>query len=129
MLQIGAHSTQSPNVHPSVEEPGPPRVIACGGGIVRRKANRLRLAHAGLVLWLDVPVETARQRCAKSSNQRPLVDVLYRQPRRLATRVRHYRTLGRRVDAGRPFREVLGKVLELLASAGIRHLRPASPDG
>jgi shikimate kinase len=49
-------------------------VIATGGGIVQEQMNWSYLQH-GLVVWLDVDLETLRQRVAEDQN-RPLADKL-----------------------------------------------------
>ncbi len=56
-----------------LDEAGGSAVVACGGGIVSRKANRERLAATGVILWLDVPITVARRRCASATATRPLL--------------------------------------------------------
>ncbi len=107
-----------------VGQAGARQVVALGGGIVCRKANRLRLSRTGVVLWLDLPVATARRRCAGAPGERPLTAVLERQPRRLARRLGHYEALGTRIDAGRPVAAVVRTALVVLLS---RRIRPEQP--
>jgi shikimate kinase len=53
--------------------PGNPRrIIATGGGIIGRKANRKLLAQLGYVVWLQAPVEVILQRTGRNRD-RPLL--------------------------------------------------------
>lgn len=53
--------------------PGTPRrIIATGGGIIGRKANRKLLSQLGYVVWLQAPVEVILQRTARNRD-RPLL--------------------------------------------------------
>ncbi len=52
---------------------GDPAVVALGGGTFLAPENRRRLRHAGLTVWLDVPLELALERCA-GDPERPLAD-------------------------------------------------------
>ena len=53
--------------------PGTPRrIIATGGGIVGRKANRKLLTKLGYVVWLQAPVDVILQRTARNRD-RPLL--------------------------------------------------------
>ena len=53
--------------------PGTPRrIIATGGGIVGRKANRRLLSKLGYVVWLQAPVDVILQRTARNRD-RPLL--------------------------------------------------------
>jgi len=47
-------------------------VVATGGGIVMRSLNWSHL-HDGIVIWIDVPVETLYDRLKTESGQRPLL--------------------------------------------------------
>jgi shikimate kinase len=53
--------------------PGNPRrIIATGGGIIGRKANRRLLSQLGYVVWLQAPVEVILQRTGRNRD-RPLL--------------------------------------------------------
>jgi shikimate kinase len=53
--------------------PGTPRrIIATGGGIVGRRANRKLLSQLGYVVWLQAPVDVILQRTARNRD-RPLL--------------------------------------------------------
>ena len=53
--------------------PGTPRrIIATGGGIIGRKANRKLLSQLGYVVWLQAPVEVILQRTGRNRD-RPLL--------------------------------------------------------
>ena len=53
--------------------PGTPRrIIATGGGIIGRKANRKLLSQLGYVVWLQAPVVVILQRTARNRD-RPLL--------------------------------------------------------
>jgi shikimate kinase len=53
--------------------PGQPRrIIATGGGIVGRRANRKALSKLGYVVWLQAPVDVIIQRTSRNGN-RPLL--------------------------------------------------------
>lgn len=53
--------------------PGTPRrIIATGGGIVGRKANRKLISQLGYVVWLQAPVEVILQRTGRNRD-RPLL--------------------------------------------------------
>lgn len=101
-----------------VQGKGPSPVVACGGGLVSRKANRERLAASGPVFWLDVPWEEAARRCALQASPRPLLGDPAAFRRRLPRRLFHYRALGRRVDARLPPGEIAGRIMELLQHPG-----------
>ncbi|NUN66190.1 shikimate kinase [Pseudanabaena biceps] len=47
-------------------------VVATGGGIVMRSLNWSHL-HDGIVIWIDVPVETLYDRLKSESTNRPLL--------------------------------------------------------
>ena len=47
-------------------------VVATGGGIVMRSLNWSHL-HDGIVIWIDVPIETLHKRLKTASEQRPLL--------------------------------------------------------
>jgi shikimate kinase len=49
-----------------------PAVVACGGGIVLEPANRVTLRATGITVYLDVPMETLRER-VHPSKDRPLI--------------------------------------------------------
>jgi shikimate kinase len=97
-----------------LDRAGPAAVVACGGGIVGRKANRERLAATGVTLWLDVPAPVARQRCARQAPARPLLADPGYFTRTLGRRLPHYRSLGRRVDADAPPDVVVERALRAL---------------
>ena len=50
----------------------PRRIIATGGGIVCRKANRKALSKLGYVVWLQAPVDVILQRTSRNRD-RPLL--------------------------------------------------------
>jgi shikimate kinase len=50
----------------------PRRIIATGGGIVGRRANRKLLSKLGYVVWLQAPVDVILQRTARNRD-RPLL--------------------------------------------------------
>jgi shikimate kinase len=53
--------------------PGTPRrIIATGGGIVGRRANRKALSKLGYVVWLQAPVDVILQRTSRNRD-RPLL--------------------------------------------------------
>jgi shikimate kinase len=53
--------------------PGTPRrIIATGGGIIGRKANRKLLSQLGYVVWLQAPVDVILQRTGRNRD-RPLL--------------------------------------------------------
>lgn len=51
-----------------------PMVVATGGGVVLREANRRRMADAGTVVYLHAPVDTLLER-VKGDTNRPLLQV------------------------------------------------------
>ncbi|RYD64143.1 MAG: shikimate kinase [Verrucomicrobiaceae bacterium] len=50
----------------------PRRIIATGGGIIGRRANRKLLSKLGYVVWLQAPVDVILQRTGRSRD-RPLL--------------------------------------------------------
>ncbi|MCE5190176.1 MAG: 3-dehydroquinate synthase [Actinomycetia bacterium] len=100
----------------------PPAVVACGGGIVLRDANRAVLKDLGRVVYLSVSAEEALARIGDTSG-RPLLagDAARRAPGILETRLPLYRsaadfiidTNGLSADA------VVGEVLSLLNASGV----------
>lgn len=50
-----------------------PCVIATGGGIVLRAANRSLLHQHAVVIWLDAPIETLLSRLRAHDEERPLL--------------------------------------------------------
>jgi len=52
---------------------GAPAVVATGGGIVLRPANRALLRELALVVWLDAPTEELVARLATHDEERPLL--------------------------------------------------------
>lgn len=50
---------------------GAPRVVAAGGGLDSSRANRERLRAAATTIWLDVPLDVARERVGDGAG-RPL---------------------------------------------------------
>lgn len=53
---------------------GEPAVVATGGGVVLREANRRRMAEAGRAVYLHAPVEVLLER-VKGDTNRPLLQV------------------------------------------------------
>jgi shikimate kinase len=51
-----------------------PCIIATGGGIVLREANRALLRQRAYVVWLDAPTETLLTRLRAHDEPRPLLD-------------------------------------------------------
>jgi len=49
-----------------------PSVVACGGGVVLEPANRITLRATGTVVFLEVPLETLRER-VHPGEDRPLI--------------------------------------------------------
>lgn len=49
-----------------------PSVVACGGGVVLEPANRITLRNAGIVVFLDVPLDVLRERVDPGAD-RPLI--------------------------------------------------------
>lgn len=49
-----------------------PSVVSCGGGVVLEPANRITLRNTGTVVYLDVPLETLRER-VRPAEDRPLI--------------------------------------------------------
>jgi shikimate kinase len=52
---------------------GPPQILATGGGIVLRDANRERLRTQATVIWLDAPDTVILARLAAHAERRPLL--------------------------------------------------------
>ncbi|MCX7776056.1 MAG: shikimate kinase [Rectinemataceae bacterium] len=50
-----------------------PQVLACGGGIVLREANRQMLRERCITVWIDVPLEELLARLASQRAGRPLL--------------------------------------------------------
>lgn len=78
-------------------------VVAAGGGVVEREANRTLLRERGTVVWLDLPWEAQRARLeAIGTAGRPLlqgggwgrVESLHRRRRPLYARTAHFRLRG-----------------------------------
>ncbi len=78
-------------------------LVDCGGGIVISPENRLLIAAADAVIWLDVPPDIAWQRVALT-DERPLVQAGFAAfYRRYAAREPHYKALATsKVDATAP---------------------------
>ncbi|GAB4217289.1 MAG: shikimate kinase [Roseiflexaceae bacterium] len=53
---------------------GGPAVVATGGGIVLRPANRALLRQCALVVWLDAPTDALLARLLAHTERRPLLD-------------------------------------------------------
>jgi shikimate kinase len=91
-----------------------PAVIALGGGTFTQPLNLDFISGTGgATVWLDCPVETLRQRCARMNN-RPL----FRDPQSFAQllnlRLPYYRTAEYRVSTqGREPGEVVSQILRL----------------
>lgn len=49
-----------------------PAVVSCGGGVVLEPVNRITLRATGITVYLDVPVETLKER-VRPSEDRPLI--------------------------------------------------------
>jgi shikimate kinase len=52
----------------------PPAVVATGGGIVLRPANRALLRERAFVVWLDAPTDTLVARLLAHDEARPLLE-------------------------------------------------------
>lgn len=116
-----------------------PCVLATGGGVVERAANRARLAHGALCLWLQADLETLRGRLRADRTFRPALgggDAADELADQLARRAPRYGELaGLRLDtsARSPAELVAGVVPELDAAARPRFAlsaggaRPGSP--
>lgn len=91
-----------------------PLVVACGGGTVVDAENRKQLKRAGIVVWLEAPVDVLAQRVGDGST-RPL---LRNDPARSLSRLAELRAVAyaaaadARVDtADRSIEDVAGAVL------------------
>jgi len=92
-------------------------VVATGGGAVLSAANRRRMQRAGLVIYLNAPVDVLVQRLGDDPN-RPLLgdDPKAALERLHRERTRFYRNGALAVDAARPIDEVVHEILTRLAS-------------
>jgi shikimate kinase len=77
-----------------------PAVISCGGGVVLEPANRITLRNTGSCVFLDVPIETLRER-VRPSQDRPLIRSEDDLDRLLADREPLYREFAAHVVDGR----------------------------
>lgn len=91
-------------------------VVACGAGVVELPGHAGLMGAPGTVLWLDLPVGTALERCRRQGAERPLMADEVAYGRRLQGRGPLYRALGRRVDATGSVDEVVGLALAALRS-------------
>lgn len=107
-------------------DPPPLPVVACGAGVVELPRHAEFMASPGTVLWLDLPVKMALQRCRRQEAERPAAvegenrplmadEAAYR--RRLEARCPLYRALGLQVDASGSINEVVGLAMSALRSA------------
>ena len=91
-------------------------VIAAGGGALENSATKEIVLEKSLSIWLDVSLETAKQRLnATQRDNRPLfsnsaakLEILF------AARAKNYHEAHLRVDANRPPAEVCEKILSHL---------------
>lgn len=54
-------------------DPSQSLILACGGGIILRKANRDLLRSRSFVVWLDVPADELYRRLTTERSNRPLL--------------------------------------------------------
>jgi len=97
-------------------DPPPPPVVACGSGVVELPGHARLMGAPGTVLWLDLPVDRALQRCRRQEADRPLMADMEAYRRRLQERLPLYRALGLQVDAAGSPDEVVGLALAALGS-------------
>ena len=76
-----------------------PSVVSCGGGVVLEPANRITLRNTGTVVYLDVPLETLRER-VRPAEDRPLIREEGDLERLLAARGQLYREFAAHVVDG-----------------------------
>lgn len=77
-----------------------PAVVSCGGGVVLEPANRITLRNTGSCVFLEVPIETLRER-VRPSEDRPLIRSEDDLERLLAEREPLYREFAAHVVDGR----------------------------
>jgi shikimate kinase len=93
---------------------GPAAVVACGGGVVLREANRDLLRSTGTVVYLSAPLAALRERLAPFPS-RPLIrspadlEALFREREPSYRSVAHHEidATGAAEDVARAVREVL----------------------
>jgi len=91
-----------------------PSVVSCGGGVVLEPANRITLRNTGTVVYLDVPLETLRERVRPAEN-RPLIREEGDLERLLAARGPLYREFAAHVvDGSGPPGDVADAIVEEL---------------
>jgi shikimate kinase len=98
----------------------PAAVIAMGGGTPLAGHNLRRMRKAGMVVWLDVPMEVLMPRIERAGGDRPLLAGL--KGMALRERVEHlltertpiYAQAHHRVDADAPPQEVADRILRSL---------------
>lgn len=73
-------------------------VVACGGGTYAREENRMLIGRMGRAVWIQLPLETALQRCAGSAG-RPLLKSAAQAEDLYRRRLPHYRSAPYQVDA------------------------------
>jgi shikimate kinase len=94
----------------------PPPVVACGAGVVEVPGHARLMGAPGTVLWLDLPVDRALERCRRQEADRPLMADPAAYRRRLQDRLPLYRALGLQVDAAGSADEVVELALAALRS-------------
>ncbi|MDQ3209891.1 MAG: shikimate kinase [Actinomycetota bacterium] len=91
-----------------------PSVVSCGGGVVLEPANRITLRNTGTVVYLDVPLETLRER-VRPAEDRPLIREEGDLERLLAARGPLYREFAAHVvDGSGPPGDVADAIVEEL---------------
>ena len=99
LVKVGAHD---------------PSVVSCGGGVVLEPANRITLRNTGTVVYLDVPLETLRER-VRPAEDRPLIREEGDLERLLAARGPLYREFAAHVvDGSGPPGDVADAIVEEL---------------
>jgi shikimate kinase len=95
-----------------------PAVVACGGGVVLEPANRITLRNTGVAVFLDVGIDTLRERVSPGQD-RPLIHSEGDLERLLEERGRLYREFAAHVvdGSGSPKRVAEAIVEELRWSA------------
>ena len=90
-----------------------PGVIAPGGGAITRAENRLLMATAGLVVWLDAPFELCWERIREDRVVRPLASDVEAARARYEARLPLYQTatLQIPVTAGMAPAEIVAQIL------------------
>jgi shikimate kinase len=99
-----------------IDQPLPLPVVACGAGVVERPDHGRLMTGSGVVLWLDLPLDVAMQRCRRRPETRPLMQDEAAYAQRLQGRVPLYRSMGLQVDATGSIKEVVRCALAELNS-------------